>query len=100
MCRWRNFLTPCAKAIASSAAANAGNTGNSTVNAPSDLVGVQVGAYTIEFIAPAKFNVYDPFGNLVGEGATGTAFASQIGFTITAGATAFAAGTVSPSPWP
>ena len=36
--------------------------------------------------------MYDPFGNLVGEGATGTAFGNQIGFTITAGATAFAAG--------
>jgi hypothetical protein len=55
-------------------------------------VGVQLGAYTVEFIAPTKFNVCDPFGNLVGESITGTAFASQIGFTITAGATAFAAG--------
>jgi hypothetical protein len=77
---------------AATAVANAGNTGNGTVSAPSDLVGVQVGAYAVEFIAPAKFNVYDPFGNLVGEGATGVAFANQIGFTITAGATAFAAG--------
>jgi hypothetical protein len=62
------------------------------VSAPSDLVDVQVGAYTVEFIAPTKFNVYDPFGNLLGKGATGTAFANQIGFTITADATAFAAG--------
>ena len=52
----------------------------------------QVGAYAVEFIAPARFNVYDPFGNLVGEGTTGVAFANQIGFTITAGGTAFAAG--------
>jgi hypothetical protein len=77
---------------AATAVANAGNTGDGTVSAPSDLVGVQVGAYAVEFIDPAKFNVYDPFGNLVGDGLTGAAFATQIGFTITAGATAFAAG--------
>jgi hypothetical protein len=62
------------------------------VSAPCDLVGIQVGAYTVEFIAPTKFDVYDPLSNLVGEGLTGTAFANQIGFTVTAGATAFAAG--------
>jgi hypothetical protein len=81
---------------AATAAANAGNTGNGTVGAPSDLVGVQVGAYTVEFIAPAKF---DSFGNLVGEGKTGTAFANQIGFTITAGARPSLPATVSPSQW-
>jgi hypothetical protein len=73
---------------AATAVANVGNTGNGTMSAPSD----QVGAYTVEFITPAKFNVYDPFGNLVGEGSTCVAFANQIGFTVTAGATAFAAG--------
>jgi hypothetical protein len=82
---------------AATAVANVGNTGNGTMSAPSDVVGVQVGAYTVEFISPIKFNVYDPFGNLVGEGTTGVAFANQIGFTTTAGATAFAAGTDSPS---
>jgi hypothetical protein len=76
---------------ATTAAANVGNTGNGTVSAPSDLVGVQVGAYVVEFIAPTKFNVYDPLGNLVGEGPIGTAFANQIGFAVTAGAIAFAA---------
>jgi hypothetical protein len=79
-------------ADAATAAASVGNIGNGTMSAPSDQVGVQVGAYMVEFIAPAKFNVYDPSGNLVGEGTTGTAFANQIGFTITAGAMAFAAG--------
>jgi hypothetical protein len=73
---------------AATAVANVGNTGNGTMSAPS----AQVGAYTVEFITPAKFNVYDPFGNLVGEGSTCVAFANQIGFTVTAGATAFAAG--------
>jgi hypothetical protein len=73
---------------AGAAVADVGNTGNGTMSAPSD----QVGAYTVEFISPIKFNVYDPFGNLVGEGTTGVAFANQIGFTISAGATPFAAG--------
>jgi hypothetical protein len=77
---------------AATAAVSVGNIGNGTMSAPSDQVGVQVGAHTVEFIAPIKFNVSDPSGNLVGEGTTGTVFANQIGFTITAGATAFAAG--------
>lgn len=81
-----------ADAAPAAAAANAGNTGNGTVSAPSAQVGIQVGTYNIEFIAATKFNVYDPAGNLVGEGSTGTAFANQIGFTITAGGTAFVAG--------
>jgi hypothetical protein len=72
---------------AATAAANVGNTGNGTMSAPSD----QVGAHTVEFISPIKFNVYGPFGNLVGEGTAGVAFANQIGFAISAGATPFAA---------
>lgn len=75
-----------------SEAANAGNTGNGTMNAPTDQVGVQVGGYAVEFVSATEFNVFDPNGNLVGEGKTGVAFANQIGFTITAGGTAFVAG--------
>jgi len=74
------------------AVAGAGNTGNGTVSAPAAAVGIQVGTYFIEFSAATKFNVFDPAGKLVGEGATGVAFANQIGFTITAGGTAFADG--------
>jgi hypothetical protein len=81
-----------AAAAAGAASANAGNTGNGTVGAVSDLAGIQVGTYAIEFIAATKFNVYDPGGRLVGEGTTGVAFATQLGFTITAGGTAFVAG--------
>jgi Bacteriophage lambda head decoration protein D len=76
----------------STAAANAGNTGNGTMSAVTDQVGIQVGAYAVEFIAATKFNVNDPLGNLVAEGTTGVAFANQVGFTITAGGTAFVAG--------
>jgi hypothetical protein len=47
-------------ADAATAAASVGNIGNGTMSAPSDQVGVQVGAYMVEFIAPAKFNVTIP----------------------------------------
>lgn len=81
-----------AAGAAGAAAANGGNTGNGTVGAVTDLLGVQVGTYQIEFIAATKYNVIDPAGKLVGEGTTGIAFANQLGFTITAGGTAFVAG--------
>lgn len=81
-----------AAAAAGAAAANAGNTGNGTVGTVTDLIGIQVGTYQVEFIAATKFNVIDPAGNLVGEGATGVAFANQLGLTITAGGTPFAVG--------
>jgi len=74
------------------AVANSGNTGNGTVSAVTAKTGIQVGTYSIEFLAATKFNVYDPSGRLLGEGATGTAFNNQIGFTITAGGTAFVLG--------
>jgi hypothetical protein len=72
--------------------ANSGNTGNGTCGAITAKVGAQVGTYYGEFTAATKFNLYDPSGKLVGEGATGTAFSDQLGFTITAGGTAFVAG--------
>jgi len=72
--------------------ANAGNTGNGTLGTLSALAAVQPGAYNVVFIAATKFEVYDPLGNFVGIGSTGTAFSSQVQFTITAGGTAFAAG--------
>ena len=81
-----------ASAAAPVAAANAGNTGTGTSSAVTDQVGIQVGVYQVEFIAATKFNVIDPNGKLVAEGATGVAFANQVGFTITASGTAFVAG--------
>jgi hypothetical protein len=72
--------------------ANSGNTGNGTCGAITAKAGVQAGTYYGEFTAATKFNVFDPYGKLVAEGATGTAFNNQIGFTITAGGTAFVAG--------
>jgi hypothetical protein len=77
---------------AGAAAAVAGNTGNGTVSAPSVGVGVQAGSYRMVAISATEFELFDPSGNLVGIAKTGTAFATQIGFTITAGGTAFVAG--------
>lgn len=80
---------------AAAAAAVGGNTGNGTVSAPSVGAGAltpTIGTYRLVAIAATKFEVFDPLGNMIGEGTTGTAFAAQIGFTITAGGTAFVAG--------
>lgn len=81
-----------AAAAPGAASANAGNTGNGTVNAPTAQLGIMVGTYNVEFIAATKFNLYNPAGDLLVEGTTGVAVANQIGFTITAGGTAFVAG--------
>jgi hypothetical protein len=68
------------------------NTGNGTFGAIT--VGAAIaGAYTVEFDSATTFVVSDPTGKEVGHGATGAAFnAGGIGFTITAGSTAFVAG--------
>ncbi|MGP1276008.1 MAG: head decoration protein [Caulobacterales bacterium] len=75
-------------------AANGGNTGNGTVSAAAALkAGAQVGAYAVEFLTATTFAVFDPSGNRLADGATGAAYDNgQIGFTITAGGTAFEAG--------
>lgn len=72
--------------------ANTGNTGNGTMSNPSAQAGAMVGVYKVDFTSATAFTVTDPMGNVVGTGAVGTAFATQLGFTITAGATAFVAG--------
>lgn len=75
-------------------AANAGNTGNSTMGSTSVTGYAPVlGAYKVEFDAATTFVVEDPTGTIIGHGATGTAFnAGGLGFTITAGGTAFVGG--------
>ncbi len=74
------------------AVAGGSNTGAGTCSTVTAQTGDQVGTYTVTFTAPTAFHVYDPKGVLVGSGSTGTAFANQIGFTITAGSPAFVAG--------
>lgn len=74
-------------------AANAGNTGNFTCGTVTLGAGVVEGTYSLDFIAATVFNVYQPNGELIGEGHTGVAFsAAGLGFTLTAGNTPAVAG--------
>ena len=69
------------------------NTGNGTIAAGAVGTGAQIGTYRIVFTSATAFNVTDPSGDTVGSGTVGTAFnTGGVAFTITAGATAFAAG--------
>lgn len=77
---------------AAAAAVNGGNVGNGTISAVTTGAAVEPGAYAVEFTTATAFRVVDPDGDEVGLGKVGTAFTGPIGFTITAGATAFAAG--------
>jgi hypothetical protein len=78
---------------AATAAAKAGNTGNGTISAITVNQGAKLGVYKVRFTAATAFQVMDPDGNVIGgNGATGAAFSDDLGFTITAGGTAFVAG--------
>ena len=69
------------------------NTGNGTIAAGAVGTGAQIGTYRIVFTSATAFTVADPSGDVVGSGTVGTAFnTGGVAFTITAGATAFAAG--------
>lgn len=74
-------------------AADAGRTGNFTASAVTAANGTAPGVRTATFTSPTAYSVTDAAGNVVGTGATGTAFAAGgLGFTITAGSTAAVAG--------
>lgn len=74
------------------AAALGTNTGNGTIGAISVATGTPPGVFTVEFDDATHFVVSSPAGAEIGHGVTGTPFsAGGVGFTITAGATAFAA---------
>ena len=77
-----------------SAAAKAGNTGNGTIGSLSVGASPKVGVYKAIATNSTTFAVTDPEGGAVGNATVGSAFSTggQIGFTITAGGTAFAAG--------
>jgi len=69
-------------------------TGNGTVSGTALKANAQAGVYDVEFTGATTFAVYDPLGNRLADGATGAAYDNgQIAFTITAGGTAFEAGT-------
>jgi hypothetical protein len=84
-----------AASAAAVSAPNGGNTGTGTVTAgPTVTAGAaQNGAYSVKFTAETVFSVFDPNGRELTPGATGVAYSDGgIGFTITAGGTAFVAG--------
>lgn len=88
-------VTQTAGALFSVASAAGGsNTGNGTLTlaTPSFVPGVFAGVYTLQMQSPTTFEVFDPYGNPVGSGATGTAFSNQVAFTLAAGGTAFVGG--------
>lgn len=72
------------------------NTGTGTVSAPTAGNGVQRGTYKVVFTEPntnlGTFQVIDPNGQVTGDGVVGSAFAGEVGFTISDGATDFVAG--------
>ena len=76
-------------AIAAAAPVGAGNGSAGSVVL---LAGAQVGVYDVEFLTATTFAVYDPKGARLADGAAASAYASQIGFTVTAGGAAFEAG--------
>jgi hypothetical protein len=86
------------KTYTATVAAKGTNTGNGvlTMAATPTLTGVQAGVYRVTFIEPASnlgtFVVEGPNGIVVGEGVVGTAFATQIAFTVADGSTDFVSG--------
>lgn len=68
------------------------NTGNATMSAVTVLDGVVNGVYSVRMLTATTFRVEKPGGDVIGDGATGVAFADDIGFTMTAGGTPMVAG--------
>jgi len=72
-----------------------GNTGNGTLTLDPTtpvLANAQQGVYRVVFTAPAAYNVFDPHGEEVGQGANAAAFSDQLKFLTAAGGTAWVAG--------
>jgi len=71
------------------------NTGNGTIGSLSAGVGTLVGTYVLTAKTVTDFGVVDPEGNALADATAGVAYAGGgegLGFTLTAGATAFVAG--------
>lgn len=81
-----------ADAVATSAAKSGGNTGNGTMSAVTVTAPVKPGVYKLRLTAATIFDVIDPDGFQLQAGATGVAYADDLGFTLTAGGTPFVAG--------
>lgn len=80
--------------VTTDAAAVDGNTGDGTIAMADPAVNSKAknGVYSVIFTDETAFKVEDPNGVEIGIGAPGAAFNKEVKFTITAGATAFAAG--------
>jgi hypothetical protein len=72
--------------------AGGANAGNGTITAPALGTGAKAGAYVLTFTGATTFTLVAPDGTQLANGATGTAYAGQLGFTVSAGGTAFVAG--------
>ncbi|MDA8092343.1 MAG: head decoration protein [Betaproteobacteria bacterium] len=72
--------------------AGGANTGNGTISAVALEANAAVGAYVITMTGATTFTVEAPDGAQLAGGETGVAYNDRIGFTITAGGTAFTAG--------
>lgn len=88
--------TPAGTATPAAAAGNVGN-GVFTIDGTTPLLtGAQEGVYRVVMVEAVadggRFVVMDPYGVMVGQGAVGSTFASQIKFAIADGATDFKAG--------
>jgi len=68
------------------------NTGNATMGTTSAQDTAAIGTFTVIFTAATTFYVVNPSGARLKDGATGTAYLDQVGFTITVGATPMVAG--------
>jgi hypothetical protein len=78
---------------AATGVAGGSNTGNGTIAGEVANDTASNGTYTIEMLTATTFKVIAPNGlSLDAEGATGSAYDDQIGFTITVGGTPFVAG--------
>ena len=81
---------------AATAEADGGNTGQGAMSAVTVAANAKVGVYSVEFVEAAsgggRFEVRDPNGVMIGEGVVGSAFAQEIGFTISDGDPDFVVG--------
>lgn len=74
-------------------AAPGANTGNGTVGTLTAVPPAVAGVTNVKFLTATTFSVIDSTGARLADGATGVAYSSKgLGFTITAGGTAFVAG--------
>lgn len=86
-------LEATADMTAVSAIKGGGNTGNATMSAITvDATVAKAGVYKVRMLTATTFNVQDPDGMFISNGATGTAYSDDVGFTMTVGGTPMVAG--------